>query len=125
LQTATAWTATSVQLVRVYLKRGAGSEVLLGELASTSQPVTIRNLRPNTAYEVRLAAFAEAAGSTAIDSGDAGCVTTFTTGTATRLELAFKLKLRDRTYEGEAQTDLTLTEGAIEDASGTLELEKS
>jgi hypothetical protein len=125
LQTATAWTATSVKLIRVYLKRGPGAEVLLGGLSSTSQPVVIRNLRPNTAYEVRLAAYAEAAGTTAIDSGDVNSVTSFTTGTDTRLEQTFKLRLRDQTYEGAAETNLTLTEGAIEDATGTLELEKS
>jgi hypothetical protein len=121
----TATSATKVTVTPGTLTDPLASEALLGSLPDPKHPVVIRNLRANTAYRVRLAAYAEADGVTAIDTGDAACVTTFATGTSSELSQLFSLKLRDKPSDGAAQTFIALTEGTVEDASGTLELERS
>jgi hypothetical protein len=95
----------NIQRIQVYLRRtdgGSGAEVDLGFLSGNASSLRLKNLRQNASYTVRLAAYLAPDGTTAIDTGDAACETSFTTGTSLTVTPTggFKLKLGPRTYNG-------------------------
>jgi hypothetical protein len=106
-----AWQASDITHFKIGLRREGGNELDLGELPGDATQIELADLRPNTAYILRLEAYAD---DKRIDTDDDSCETPFqTTGAPELTGVFFKVKLAPVELSIKTEGNLAITDGRL------------